>query len=53
MGLLRWLVEKRRAKKTEREAIEQAADEMHRAGEEEEPHEGIGASVYPWMSGDA
>jgi hypothetical protein len=42
-----------RAKKDEREAIEQAAEEMHRAGEDEEPREGIGASVDPWIKGDA
>jgi hypothetical protein len=42
-----------RAKKAEREGIEQSAEEMHRAGEEEETPEGIGASVYPWIKGDA
>ena len=50
---MHWLAERHRAKKAEHEAIEQAAEEMHRAGEEEEPREGIGASVYPWMKGDA
>jgi hypothetical protein len=53
MGLFHRLVNWRHAKKEEREAIEQAAEEMERAGEEVEPREGIGASIYPWMKGDA
>ncbi len=52
MGLWHWFVQRRRDRNAEREAIEQTQDEMRRAGDEEEPQEEIGSSVYPYMSGD-
>ena len=53
VGLLQWLMARHRAKEVEREAIEQAAEEMHRAVEYEEPREGIVETVYTWIKGDA
>jgi len=53
VGFWQRLVERHRNKQAEREAIVQAIEESRRAGEDDEPHEDVGSSVYPYMSGDA
>jgi hypothetical protein len=51
VGLLHWILRRHRDKKAEQEAIKQAANEMRRAGEEEEHQPSIDAAIYPWEKG--